>query len=61
VWRVTRDDVAKTLAWKPATPWIDATAAWKDAETLRVEYTAEGAAAAATLERRLDAPGWTKR
>ena len=61
VWRVTRDDVTKMLAWKPGKPWVDASATWKDAETLRIEYTAEGAAAASTLERRLDAPGWSKR
>ena len=61
VWRVTRDDLRKTLAWKPSAPWSDANATWKDADTVRVEYTVEGETAPRTLERRLDAPGWQKR
>jgi len=61
VWRVTRDDVRKTLAWKPPAPWSDATATWKDADTLRVEYTVDGETSPRTLERRLDASGWAKR
>ena len=61
VWRVTRDDVRKTLAWKPPVSWSDASATWKDADTLRVEYTVDGESAPRTLERRLDATGWAKR
>lgn len=61
VWRVTRDDVAKALAWKPPVRWTDANATWKDPDTLRIEYTVDGEAAARTLERRLDAAGWARR
>jgi hypothetical protein len=61
VWRVTKDDVRKTLAWKPAVAWIDANATWKDADTLRVEYTVAAAEQPRTLERRLDAAGWLPR
>ena len=61
VWRVTRDDLRKTLAWKPPAPWSDANATWKDADTLRIEYTVDGETAPRTVERRLDASGWSKR
>ncbi|MEP6679389.1 MAG: hypothetical protein ABJB78_08825 [Betaproteobacteria bacterium] len=61
VWRVTRDDVRKELAWKPPAPWTDASATWKDADTLQIEYSADGQASARTLLRGLDAPGWMKR
>ena len=62
MWRVTRDDVRKELAWKPPAPWSDATAAWKDADTLRVEYTVAGetAAAHAGAPARRGRLGWTR-
>ena len=41
VWRVTRDDVAKELAWKPQPPWSDANATWTDADTIRFDYATE--------------------
>jgi len=61
VWRVTRDDVKKALAFRPTPAWIDASATWKDGETLTVDYTPVGADKPRTLERRLDAPGWQAR
>jgi len=61
VWRITREDVRKTLVWKPQAAWSDATAAWKDADTLRVEYTVDGETTPRTVERKLDAAGWSKR
>ena len=39
--------------------WTDAGATWKDADTLRIEYTA--ADGAATIARRLTDPTWTRR
>jgi len=60
VWRITRDGVHKELAWSPAQKWDDAGVSWKSAETLVVEYTPAGAAAGATLERRLTDPGWRR-
>ena len=60
VWRVGRDGVRKELAWKPAEAWTDAAAAWKDADTLTVEYTVAGSAASKTQERKLDDPRWQR-
>jgi hypothetical protein len=61
VWRVTRDDVVKAFAWKPEAAWIDASAGWKDAETLHVDYTLAGEDKPRALERKLVDPGWQKR
>jgi hypothetical protein len=61
VWRVTRDDVRKAYTWKPEAAWSDASAVWKDAETLRVDYTLVGETTARTLERKLADGGWQKR
>jgi hypothetical protein len=60
VWRVTREGVQKELAWKPRETWSDAGVTWKDAGTMVVEYTVEGAAASARFERRLTDPGWLR-
>lgn len=60
IWRVTKDGVQKELSWTPAQPWVDAGVTWKGAGTLVVEYTAAGAAAGASLERRLTDPGWRR-
>jgi hypothetical protein len=60
VWRIARDGIAKEAFWKPAEAWSDAVATWKDAETIRVEYTPAGTAAAKTLERRLADPTWSR-
>ena len=38
---MTRDDVAKELAWKPQPRWSDANATWTDADTIRFDYAAE--------------------
>ena len=61
VWRVTRDDVRRISTWKPPVTWTDATATWKDADTLRIEYTVAAEDKPRVLERRLDAPGWQAR
>lgn len=58
VWRVTRDSVQREAEWTPAEPWSDAGVRWKSENTLVVDYTPAGGAAK-TLERRLDAAGWT--
>jgi hypothetical protein len=60
VWRVTKDGVSKELAWKPAQMWDDAGVTWKNADTIVVEYRPAGAAAWATLERRLTDPSWRR-
>ena len=60
VWRVTREGVRKELAWKPKEAWSDAGVAWKDADTLTIEFAPAGAATRTTIERRLGDPGWTR-
>jgi hypothetical protein len=60
VWRVDRDGVQKELAWKPKVAWIDATASWKDADTLWFEYTQAGEDKPRTAERGLADAGWVK-
>ncbi len=60
VWRVTRDGVRKEYSWKPKEAWADAGASWKDADTIVVEYTREGASSSATIERKLTDPGWLR-
>lgn len=60
VWRVTRDGISRELAWKPALAWSDSVATWKDADTIRVEYTAAGSSEPKTLERRLSDPVWSR-
>ena len=42
VWRVTRDGVRKELVWRPPSPWADAVATWKNAETLTIDYMPAG-------------------
>jgi hypothetical protein len=60
VWRVTREGVSRELVWKPAAAWADATASWKDADTIRVEYTPIGTSEQKSLERRLNDPTWSR-
>jgi len=60
VWRVTKDGVQKELVWKAPRPWSDASVTWKSTETLVIEYTAADAKGDATLERRLNDPGWQR-
>ena len=51
-----RDSVVKDLVLKPAEKWSDVTAKWKDAGTLALAYTLEGAAK--TLDLALTADDW---
>ena len=59
IWRVTPESVRKELVWN-AGGWADATAKWKDAETLAIEYSVDGATAAGTIERKLSDPSWKR-
>ena len=59
VWRVTRDGVHKELVWRPAAAWTDATATWKDAQTIQIDYTAAGGKPA-TLRRKLADADWAR-
>jgi len=59
VWRVQRDGVTRELAWQPREQWTDATAKWKDATTLVIQYKDAGGEAR-TLERSLTAADWRR-
>jgi hypothetical protein len=60
VWRVSKEGVRKELAWSPGATWIDAAAAWKDTDTLTIEYTIAGQKNDSTLERKLTDPAWKR-
>jgi hypothetical protein len=60
IWRVARDGVRKEMSWRPAAPWIDATATWKDEKTLALDYTAAGSGKPSTLTRRLADTDWVR-
>jgi hypothetical protein len=59
VWRITPESLRKELVWN-AGEWADATAKWKDAETLAIEYSVDGTTAAGTIERKLSDPRWKR-
>jgi hypothetical protein len=59
VWKLSGDAIARELAWKVPSSWSDAAAAWKDADTLRIEYSA-GAQLEATVERKLSDTAWIR-
>ena len=60
VWRITRDAIRKELAWSPDPDWIDASAKWKNSETLVIEYSLGEAATPGSLERKLGDAGWKR-
>lgn len=60
VWRIGRDGIRKDLVWRPQPAWRDATAKWKDADTLTLDYTPVNATESRTLERKLGAADWRR-
>jgi hypothetical protein len=60
VWQVTREGIRKELSWSPDPDWIDASAKWKDDQTLVIEYSVGEAAAPGSLERKLRDPSWKR-
>ena len=60
VWRVTRDGIHKAWTWKPRSPWSDAVASWKNADTIAIDYAAAGGSERSRIERRLDDPSWVR-
>jgi len=60
VWRISKDDLKKELAWSPGSIWSDAAATWKSADTLTIVYTPAGQQGDATFERKLSDPSWTR-
>ena len=59
VWRISKDDLKKELAWSPGSVWSDAAATWKSADTLTIVYTPTGQQGDVTFERKLSDPSWT--
>jgi hypothetical protein len=60
VWRISGEGLRKELSWSPRGEWIDASAQWMDADTLRFEYSVAGKPGDATLDRSLSDPAWTR-
>jgi hypothetical protein len=60
VWQITREGIRKELAWSPDRDWIDASAKWKDDQTLVIEYSVGEAATPGSLERKLRDPSWKR-
>jgi hypothetical protein len=60
VWRIDAGGVRKELAWRPREAWRDAAVAWKDADTVAVEYTVAGEERTRALERRTSDAAWTR-
>lgn len=60
VWRVSRESLRKEALWRPVEHWTDATATWKDVDTVVVEYTRAGDSAPHRLERPLAGSGWSR-
>jgi len=59
VWRITRDEIRKELTWSPDPSWIDASARWKNPDTLSIEYST-AAVPMATVERKITDASWTR-
>src|SRR5215468_631690 len=60
IWRVARDGIRKELAWSPDAAWVDASARWKGAETLIIEYSMADSGSTATVERKLGDSSWKR-
>jgi hypothetical protein len=60
LWRVTREGLRKEASLKPAAPWSDVTVAWKNGETLTIQYTPSGEDKPRTLERALADKEWKR-
>lgn len=60
LWRVTREGLRKEAAMKPAAGWADVTVAWKEGETLSIQYTLPGAAKPRIEDRVLTDRAWQR-
>src|SRR5262249_17783230 len=58
VWRIDAQGVQKELSWAPKERWLTAVPSWKDATTLKLEYSLLGDEKARTVERGLNDPAW---
>ena len=60
LWRVTREGLRREATMKPAGAWADVTVAWKDEETLSIQYTTPGAAKPRSEDRVLSDRAWQR-
>jgi len=60
VWRVSRDGVRKELAYRPPADWNDVTVAWKDADTLTLQYDPASGGDRKSVDRKLAAGDWKR-
>ena len=60
VWRITREGLRKEASLAPAAAWTDVTTAWKNAETLTIQYTPLGEEKPRTQERALADKEWKR-
>lgn len=59
VLKVAREGLQRELLWKPPAGWSDVTAAWKNPDTVTIQYTA-GGEPPRTIERKLTAADWRR-
>ena len=60
VWRVDASGVHKELAFSPQEVWQEASVAWKNANTVVIEYMRASEATPQIVERRLDDATWVR-
>jgi hypothetical protein len=60
VWRVSREGVRRELTFRPPADWSDVTVAWKDAETLVLQYDPAGGGERKSVDRKLAASDWKR-
>jgi len=60
VWRVDSSGARKESTWAPPIPWADASVAWKDAETIVLDYSLPNDDQTRRLVRGLRDPSWQK-
>ena len=60
VWRVDASGVHKELAFSPQEAWQEASVAWKNANTVVIEYMRASEATPQIVERRLDDATWVR-
>ena len=59
-WRIDRQGVRKEASWAPSERWADASARWKSADAVVVDYTRAADQSSGSIERRLAEPGWVR-
>jgi hypothetical protein len=60
VWRVSREGVRKELTYKPPADWNDVTVAWKDPDTLTLQYDPARGGDRKSVDRKLAAVDWKR-